>query len=434
MWLSVTDTLFFVLAEMWERGVKPSLAALNRLESTTASSSSSRLNSLSNLSSLDQDSRSDSISSSTSAGTSPLPLHLHFPPHTSTPTPVTPPSSQSLLSPSSPFTTALANSAPLNSTVAFSHASSPSSIVVPVLTPPPQTRPGDYGRVESSSPHGLIRSHSSSSNILLGESEVTPKHSLARSHHSVSSLSSTGHTTTPSSSGTAGGVASGEKRRKPPLTHKRSFSNPLANIVLNQHMDKENETRPNDHTHNSSSVSRSSLACYSYRSPSPPSHTGSQPSIISNANPYQSLPPQGGSPVPQTRTRHPQIRRISAITPAFSQSIPSDHLMSYSSSETNPSISGSESVLYNHNNWGQGDVGIAPRCNSMAGMSRPDYSQGGHNLDLTSSSMVDLPVGLYNGSSEHLDQVEEGNLPQSGKSQSVPRLTLMSVSNDSERG
>ena len=151
--------------------------------------------------------------------------------------------------------------------------------------------------------------------------------------------------------------------------------------------------------------------------------------------PPQQPAPHGGSPIPQNRTRHPQIRRISTITPTFSQSIPNDQLMSYSSSETNPSISGSESVLYNHGNWGQGDVGIAPRCNSMAGMSRQDYSQGGHHMDLTSSSMVDLPVGLYNGgSTEHLDQVEEGYLPQSIKSQSVPRLTLMSVSNDSERG
>jgi hypothetical protein len=58
------------------------------------------------------------------------------------------------------------------------------------------------------------------------------------------------------------------------------------------------------------------------------------------------------------------------------------------------------------------------------------------NQDLTSASMVDLPVGgYYNG--EHLDRVEElsSNLPNSsGKSQSVPRLTLMTVSMDNERG
>lgn len=60
-----------------------------------------------------------------------------------------------------------------------------------------------------------------------------------------------------------------------------------------------------------------------------------------------------------------------------------------------------------------------------------------HTQDLTSASMVDLPMGgLYGGSRERLDRVEElGNLPNSsGKSQSVPRLTLMSVTMDNERG
>ena len=44
--------------------------------------------------------------------------------------------------------------------------------------------------------------------------------------------------------------------------------------------------------------------------------------------------------------------------------------------------------------------------------------------------------GFYSGSREHLDRVEElGNLPNSsGKSRSVPRLTLMSVTMDNERG
>ena len=58
-------------------------------------------------------------------------------------------------------------------------------------------------------------------------------------------------------------------------------------------------------------------------------------------------------------------------------------------------------------------------------------------MDMTSSSMVDLPVGILNGGScEHLDQVEEGYLSphSSSKSRSVPRLTLMSVSAESERG
>ena len=73
----------------------------------------------------------------------------------------------------------------------------------------------------------------------------------------------------------------------------------------------------------------------------------------------------------------------------------------------------------------------------MAGMSRPNYSENIPSArDLTSCSMVDLPVGDYNGSMEHLDRVEEGNLPHSSvKSQSVPRLTLMSVSTlDGEKG
>lgn len=245
-------------------------------------------------------------------------------------------------------------------------------------------------------------------------------------------------------------------RRKPPLTHKRSLSNPLSNIVLN--LEAKDKTPSPDHTQNSThggGTSRSSLACYSYRSPSPPSRSGSQPSILSNATETPSSSPQ---PCGGGGGRNPQLRRISNITPAFSQSISNDQLIpTMSGSEA---MSGSESVLCRHGTW-QGHVddsslggAVQQRYNSMAGVgvsphSNSSYShhhhhhQNGHTLDMdmTSSSMVDLPVGtLYNGSSsEHLDVLErereEGNLPHSSaKSQSVPRLTLMSVSMDTERG
>lgn len=235
-------------------------------------------------------------------------------------------------------------------------------------------------------------------------------------------------------------VNSGEQqeRRKPPLTHKRSLSNPLSNIVLNQ--DEENVATPIDVAHNSphhtQATSRSSLARYSYRSPSPPSRAGSQPSMLSSGQ-------TDGSPQP--RTRHPQMRRISNITPTFSQSISNDQLIptttatgraTTTTTNNSSSISGSESVLCRQDTWDGSGNGITPRCNSMAGMPRQNYSKSNLNpQDLTSASMVDLPV-VYNGRSiEHLDQVEEGNLPRSsGKSQSVPRLTLMTVTMDNEKG
>lgn len=226
-------------------------------------------------------------------------------------------------------------------------------------------------------------------------------------------------------------------RRKLPLTHKRSLSNPLSNTVLNQEV--KDKTPSPDHTHNSTQggTSRSSLACYSYRSPSPPSRSGSQPSILSNVTETEAA----SSPQPCGGGRNLPLRRVSNITPAFSQSISNDQLIpTISSSET---MSGSESLLCRHKTWQGLDDGLATtqRCNSMAGMSPHNYShhqmQNGHSLDMTSSSMVDLPVGLYNGhSNEHLDMEREGgNLPHSSaKSQSVPRLTLMSVSMDTERG
>ena len=81
---------------------------------------------------------------------------------------------------------------------------------------------------------------------------------------------------------------------------------------------------------------------------------------------------------------------------------------------------------------------MTPRCNSMVGMSRPRSTTRRDSLltDLTSSSMVDLPVGGYSGSTEHLSQDEDcGGLPNSsGKSRSVPRLTLMTVNGEGERG
>ena len=77
-----------------------------------------------------------------------------------------------------------------------------------------------------------------------------------------------------------------------------------------------------------------------------------------------------------------------------------------------------------------------PRCNSLAGVQpqrRSISSQPYLGREMTSASMVDLPMTTA-ASSEHLDQIDEYPLPKSGKSQSVPRLTLMTVSSDSERG
>lgn len=315
----------------------------------------------------------------------------------------------------------------------------------------------------STSSHGLIRSYSSSSSILLGETPPAPSRGLARNHHSVSCLSgnrvnsshSSGNSAPPPlQSGhdySAGGAPSERsviKRRKKPLMHKRSLSNPLANIVLNHHEADEEHDRTHhepahaDHTHHHAHYSTAastqdygepSLSRYHYRSPSPPSRAGSQPSIHCNN--------VGGSPQPQLRSHHhPQMKRVAATTPAFSQSVSNDQLVS---------ASGSETALYRQNTW-QSDVSgidndigskdglsITPRCNSMAGMIRPRSSnaQDVRLTDMTSSSMVDLPVGGYDGSIEHLSQDEVYTLPNSsGKSRSVPRLTLMTVTSDNERG
>ena len=311
--------------------------------------------------------------------------------------------------------------------------------MIPVLTPPPTSTTFSGSRTQPS--HGLIRSHSSSSNVLLGETDSTPSRSLARTHHSVSCLSSnrTSQTTSPLPPAPSGNVGKGqttgggsERKRKLPLTHKRSLSNPLNNIIL---MKQGEELAPplpptSNHVPTTNGYNESSLAHHSYRSPSPPSRSGSQPSIPSNHV-------GGGSPQP-TRTRHPQMKRVAASSPGFSQSISNDQLIS--SSVNNSNMSGSESVLCHQNiNWQSPTEGIAPRCNSMAGMSHPNYSQANHqssglkHMDLTSTSMVDLPVGPYGGSSEHLDQIEECNLPNSaGKSRSVPRL-LMTISTDNDR-
>ena len=132
------------------------------------------------------------------------------------------------------------------------------------------------------------------------------------------------------------------------------------------------------------------------------------------------------------------MKHVATTHPFFSKSVSS-----------NLSASATESTFYRQNTWqahdaigGGSGVGldrlvITPRCNSMAGMSRPS-SHNAHDIrltDLTSSSMVDLPVSRYDGSIEHLSQDEDCTLPNSvGKSQSVPRLTLMTVTSDSERG
>ena len=109
-------------------------------------------------------------------------------------------------------------------------------------------------------------------------------------------------------------------------------------------------------------------------------------------------------------------------------SIPNDEMMYPTPRSGYVQLSGSESVLHRQNTW-QGPDEFPPpmRCYSYAGQRKSDCTQPVYN-EMTSASMVDLPMKTgYALSSEHLDQIEEYLLPSSGKSQSVPRLTLMSI-------
>ena len=126
------------------------------------------------------------------------------------------------------------------------------------------------------------------------------------------------------------------------------------------------------------------------------------------------------------------MKRIAAANPEFSISISNDEMMHSTTRPGYGPLSGSESVLHRQNTWqGPDDLSSfsTPRCHSLSvGQRKLDCSQPVYN-EMTSASMVDLPVtaGYYALSSEHLDQIEEYPLPSSGKSQSVPRLTLMSI-------
>ena len=404
---------------------------MNSLGYIRCTASSGRLNSLSNVlvsfgEGAASDGRSDSVSSTRM---SPLP--------SSTPTPLTPCSSQSLLSPCSPFTTALTTSTPL-------HPPTSTLYAVPVLTPPPTSSDCDPYTTSMASPHGLMRSHSSSSSVLLGETAAPTCQGLARNHHSVSCLS--GHKVNSQASGRSGQTQAGgghdnasaaapskqkiSKKKKKPLTHKRSLSNPLTNIVMDYH--KLDGEYNQDHTNQRMVTSMQDYreSPLPYQSHSPPSRAGSQPSVHYNGI---GISPQ---PVIQPSQRSHTEPMANARQTSFSQSASNDQLVS---------ASGSDSVFSRQNTWQSSGVsserserereglGITPRCNSMAGVSRPhsNHDQDMRMTDLTSSSMVDLPAGGYDSSIGRFNQNEDCTLPNSsGKSQSVPRLTLMTVASD----
>ena len=393
---------------MYQRGEKPSVTSYDRLGSTT----SSRLGSMGSMDA-DYRHRTDSssstfLNSTTGAQSSSA---------STTPTPLTPSSSQSLLSPS-PFT-----------------GGSASGTVTPtqIPTPPPGTNSHGFNSHHVSGSRGLNRGQSCSTTVLLSDVESPTRRQLSHSHHSTSSLGD------PKVSGS--GVKL--RRSKQALTHKRSLSNPLQNIILNEtntesqapssgHNEYNHQNSNESYVSNNMSGGGSQYSVYqqhyqqqhlqyplSHRSPSPPSRAGSQPSVYINS--------VGGSP---SSMRHPQMRRIAATTPEFSVSIPNDEMMGPTprSGGYSGHLSGSESVLHRQNTWQGADEYYPPtRCYSYAGQRKSDCTQPVYN-EMTSASMVDLPMTAgYALSSEHLDQIEEYPLPSSGKSQSVPRLTLMSI-------
>ena len=319
-----------------------------------------------------------------------------------TPTPLTPSSSQSLLSPS-PFT------------------GSASGTITPtqIPTPPPAANNSVF-----SGPRSLHRGQSCSTTVLLSDVESPSRRQLSHTPHSTSSFGEQ----------KAAAVAVVKLRRKQKLTHKRSLSNPLHNVIPNMAADPSGTSPPADGQEN---VHNMSMGDYHYangynmhyqhqnqhnllsqRSPSPPSRAGSQPSVYINS--------VGGSP---SSIRHPQMKRVAGATPEFSVSISNDEMMQPTPRSSFTPLSGSESILHRQNTWeGPADF-PSHRCYSLGVRQRvSDCSQPVYN-EMTSTSMVDLPVtaGMYALSSEHLDQIEEYPLPSSGKSQSVPKLTLMTI-------
>lgn len=406
-YLSLSLTHPHSLTEMFRRGEKPSVSSYGRLSSTT----SSRLGSMG---SMDQDYRirTDSASSaclmSTTGG--------HSSSASTTPTPLTPSSSQSLLSPS-PFT-----------------GGSASGTITPtqMTTPPPAVSNNGFS---SSGTRGLNRGQSCSTTVLLSDVESPTRRQLSQSHHSTSSLGE-------SKAYSSGGVV--KLRHKQELTHKRSLSNPLHNVIPN--LDSSNASSPatnappadsahsssgehyttngynvgisQNHTHYQYQNLQHQRYPLSHRSPSPPSRAGSQPSVYINS--------VGSSP---SSLRHPQMKRVAATTPEFSVSIPNDEIMQPTPRSGFTQLSGSDYVLHRQNTWQGADEFPAQRCYSFGvGQRKSDCTQPVYN-EMTSASMVDLPVtaGMYALSSEHLDQIEEYPLPSSGKSQSVPKLTLMTI-------
>ena len=127
------------------------------------------------------------------------------------------------------------------------------------------------------------------------------------------------------------------------------------------------------------------------------------------------------------------MRRISGIAPSFSQTLSNDQLVT--PKQSGLVMSGSDSTLCRQNTCPEQEQDYY-RSNSLAGMTpaRRSMSTALYPNDVTSSSMVDLPVRMHAISSEHLDQIDEYGRPDSNKSRSVPRLTFMTVSAESEKG
>lgn len=368
--------------EMWRRGEQPSTSSYERSLSTT----SSRLSSVSTVGSMDFDSRANSMSSMT--GLSPLTAHSSS--ASTTPTPLTPSSSQSLLSPS-PFSNALTSSMGLSQPVSSPGVSSGGGFA----------------------PYN--RSHSSSSSMLLTEVDSQP-HGLSRYHHSVSSLND-------------------PKQGKRKLTHKRSLSNPLNNIVLGPEsptegdgQQRQQQLQQQSYEDRSGHNPHISTTPVNHRTPSPPIRSGSQP-VISTGG--------ASSPSSFQRSRNPQLRKVVVTAPTFSQSISNDQLMPSTNGYSNIRASGSDAFLNRQNTWQGSEEFMTPRSYSLisAHPPRPQSSQPILNHEMTSTSMVDLPMTtMYSISSEHLDQIDEYSIQNSGKSQSVPKLTFMNVSSSDDRG
>ena len=344
------------------------------------------------------------MSSCTSCGNSPRALRAST---SNTPTPITPSSSHSLLSPGT-FTYA-----PLNSTPAGGYDF--------VSVSNPQTPNYISNSSQQQYSKGLNRAHSSSSSVLL----ESPPHSLSQNRHSASCLVDQQHLkqqvtklSTP--------------RRKSALSHKRSLSNPPANMIINHEEETQNERTYVNGTA-SPNHQYSGMWHNNHRSPSPPLRAGSHPSIASHSVSVPGGP--GGSPSAIPRNRHPQMRKISAMAPSFSQSISNDQLML--SQSQGMTTSGSEGVLCRQSTFPETEVDAYHRSNSLAGMVNPRRSLSTAQMyanEVTSTSMVDLPVRMHAMSSEHLDQIDEYGRPDSYKSRSVPRLTFMTVSTESDKG